>query len=137
MVALEGIGAPSYSSFMETGAHMTLLTQVMGTFRARVLAARLVSEGIDARLSGSLDTPYGFTVGDMARIEVFVPEDQLEDARYVLLADEVDSALVAPNEWWDAGVGRTTHARRWPRWVALVLLLVAVVAPILVEASRW
>jgi hypothetical protein len=88
---------------MEVPVRMAPLTWVAGTFRAQVLLARLESEGIDARLSGSVGNPYGLTVGDMARVDVYVPEDQLDDAKYVLLADEVDATLTAPTDWWDAG----------------------------------
>jgi hypothetical protein len=122
---------------MAAHARMTPLTQVAGTFRARVLAARLQSEGIGAELRGSVDGPYGFTVGDMARVDVYVPEDELEDARFVLLADEVDAALVAPTDWWDAG-SAPRPVRHWLWWVAAVLLAVAVVGPLLAAlAAHW
>jgi hypothetical protein len=116
---------------------MTPLTWVSGAFRARVVAARLKSEGIDAQLRGALDGSYGLTVGDMARIDVFVPEDQLEDARYILLVDEVDATLGAPSEWWDAGADSTRPRRRWPWWVALAVLTVAVVGPFLGFLRSW
>jgi len=109
---------------------MEPLTSVSGAFRARVLAARLESEGIDAQLRGALDNTYGFTVGDMARVDVYVPEDQLADARYVLLADEVDATLSAPTEWWDSGTGSASGRRRWLWWVAAVLLAVALISVI-------
>ena len=109
---------------------LTQVTSVNGAFRARVLKARLESCGIDARLSGALDGVYGFTVGDMARVDVYVPEEQLDDARYVLLAGEVDAALAAPSEWWDAGADPRRRAR-WPWWVAVALLTVAVLGPLL------
>jgi hypothetical protein len=115
---------------------MAPLTQVAGTFRAQVLAARLRSEGIASELRGAVDGPYGFTVGDMARVDVYVPEDELADARYVLLADEVDAALVAPTEWWDAGGGRGRSARHWLWWVAAALLAVAVLGPLVSLAVR-
>src|SRR5437660_9329993 len=106
---------------MEGRVRMAPLTWVAGAFRARVLAARLESEGIDAQLRGALESPYGLTMGDMARIDVYVPEDQLADARYVLLADEVDDALAAPTDWWDAGTERPGGRRRgWLRWMAAV-----------------
>jgi len=116
---------------------MEPLTSVSGAFRAQVLAARLVSEGIDAQLRGALDNPYGFTVGDMARVDVYVPEDQLADARYVLLADEVDATLTAPTDWWDAGTDRATGRRRWLWWVAAVLLAVALAGPIVGLVRHW
>ena len=107
---------------------MCRLTSVSGSFSAHLVAARLQSEGIDVQLRGALDGPYGLTVGEMARVDVFVPEDQLDDAELVMLATEVDSALAAPREW--AGPG-SAHRRRWPLWVALALLIVAALAPLL------
>ena len=115
---------------------MTRLTWVSGSFHARVLVARLASEGIDARLSGSVDGTYGITVGDLARVDVLVPDSQLEDARYVLLADEVDAALGAPTEWWDAGVA-PRHRARWPWVVAALVLLTAVVGPVVSLVRSW
>ena len=109
---------------------LTQVTTVNGAFRARVLKARLESCGIDARLSGAFDGVYGLTVGDMARVDVYVPEEQLDDARYILLAGEVDAALAAPSEWWDAGVEPRRRAR-WPWWVAIALLTVALLGPLL------
>jgi hypothetical protein len=105
-------------------AEMQLLTWVGGSFAARVLAARLQSEGIDVELRGALDGPYGLTVGDMARVDVYVPTDQMDDARLVLLTDEVDAAFDDPP------VAVATSSRRWPMWTALVLLVAAVLAPV-------
>jgi hypothetical protein len=48
----------------------------------------------------------------------------------VLLAGEVDAALAAPSEWWDAGM-EPKRRLRWPWWVALTLLVVAVLGPLL------
>jgi hypothetical protein len=72
---------------------MTRLTTVHGSFGAHVLAARLASEGIDVELGGAVDSPYPLTVGDMACVDVFVPAEQVEDASYVLLVQEVDVTL--------------------------------------------
>jgi hypothetical protein len=108
----------------------TLLTTVHGTFSAHVLAARLHSEGIDVELRGAVDSPYGLTVGDMARVDLYVPEDQMDDARLVLLASEIDDAMDFPEPHVRDG------RRPVPSWVwvmAVVVLVVAVAAPIL----RW
>lgn len=107
---------------------MSRLTSVSGSFSAHLVAAHLHAEGIDVQLRGALDGPYGLTVGDMARVDVFVPEDQMDDARLVMLATEVEEAMAAPSEW--AGPSPFA-ARRWLLWVALALLIVAVAAPIL------
>jgi hypothetical protein len=103
---------------------MQLLTWVGGSFAARVLAARLQSEGIDVDLRGAIDGPYSLTVGDMARVDVYVPTDQMEDARLVLLADEVDAAFD------DVPDPVPTSSAHWPMWIALVLLVAAVAAPV-------
>ena len=49
------------------------------------------SEGIDAELRGPVDGPYALTVGDLARVDVYVPADQMDDAQLVVLAAEVDA----------------------------------------------
>src|SRR5260370_41575292 len=108
---------------------MCSLTWVSGSFSAHVLAARLRSEGINVQLRGAFDGPYGITVGDMARVDLFVPEDQLEDARLVMLASEVDQVLAAPREW--AGDETRRFRRRRPLWVALVLFVLVAVTPVL------
>jgi hypothetical protein len=108
---------------------MRPLTWVSGSFSAHLLAARLHSEGIDVQLRGALDSPYGLTMGEMARVDVLVPEDQLDDARLVMLATEVDEVLAPPREW--AGDETRTARRRWPLWVAVGLLALLSVAPLL------
>ena len=94
-------------------ASMEQLTSVCSSFEARVLVARLYDEGIDAELRGALDSPYGFTVGDLARVDVFVPEDQAEAAQFVLLANAVDDATELPEPVWRA------RGVTWPCWVLL------------------
>ena len=109
----------------------TLLTTVHGTFSAHVLAARLHSEGIDVELRGAVDSPYGLTVGDMARVDLYVPDDQMDDARLVLLASEIDDAMDLPE-----GEADDHDDRPVPSWVwvmALIVLVIAVAAPVL----RW
>jgi Putative prokaryotic signal transducing protein len=123
---------------MDGRVRMAPLTCVSGAFRARVLAARLESEGIDAQLRGALESPYGLTMGDMARVDVFVPEDQLADARFVLLADEIDATLDAPGEWWDAGAEPpVVRRRRRLRWMAAALLAIAVLGTFLGAVRHW
>ena len=109
----------------------TLLTTVHGTFSAHVLAARLHSEGIDVELRGAVESPYGLTVGDMARVDLYVPDDQMDDARLVLLASEIDDAMDLPE-----GEADDHDDRPVPSWVwvmALIVLVIAVAAPVL----RW
>jgi hypothetical protein len=104
---------------------MLRLTQVHGSFAARVLVARLADEGIDARLRGPVDSPYRFTIGEMARVEVYVPEDQIDDAAYVLLANEVEDATALTEP----------HPTRWTRHrsvaaAVLVTIVLTVLAPV-------
>jgi hypothetical protein len=107
------------------GVSMMRLTSVYGSFRARVVAARLQSEGIDVQLRGAIDSPYGVTLGELARVDVFVPVEQCDEASLVLLVDEVDETDVILDD-----DRPPISSRRTPRWcvgVALVLLAVAVV----------
>lgn len=99
---------------------LTHLTTVHGGFAARVLQARLADEGIESRLRGPVDSPYRFTVGDLARVDVYVPEDQVEDAGYVMLVAAVDDATDLP----EPRSGRRT------RWTALAVALAVVVAAV-------
>jgi hypothetical protein len=122
---------------MDGQVRMAPLTWVAGAFRAQVLAARLESEGIDAQLRGALASPYGLTMGDMARVDVFVPEDQLDDAKYVLLADEIDATLAAPTDWWDAGRERPRASRRWLWWVAATLLATSLLGAFVGVLRHW
>lgn len=107
------------------------LTSVQGVFAAHVLAARLAHEGVDAELRGPLLGTYGFTVGEMARIDVMVPPEELDDAQLVMLAVEIDWTLAAPSEW--AGPRRSPMIR----WVALAMLVAAVAAPCAQLARGW
>jgi hypothetical protein len=107
---------------------MVRLTQVHGSFAARVLVARLADEGIDARLRGPVDGPYRFTVGEMARVEVYVPEDQIDDAAYVLLANEVEDATALPEPVTPCSV---------PHRGVAALVLVAIVAAALAPVARY
>jgi|SRR6266567_3440453 len=109
---------------------MKQLTWVSGSFSAHVVRARLHSEGIDAELRGPVDGPYVLTVGEMARVDVYVPADQMEDAQLVLLVDEMDAAIAAPREW--GGTPKTPAP--WTRCAALFALLAGVLTPVVLYA---
>lgn len=68
---------------------MVPLARVPDVFGARVMAARLGSEGIVTQLrGGGVDGPY--PVGD---VQVLVSVTDLETAQELLLADEIESAF--------------------------------------------
>ena len=77
---------------MKPGSGLVQLTSVVGSFHAQVLKARLESEGIRCELDPPREGPYPFPM----EVSVFVPEDQLNLAREVLLADAVDAAYSEP-----------------------------------------
>jgi len=111
---------------------MTRLTSVYGSFRARVMAARLEDEGFDVQLRGALDSPYGLTVGEMARVDLYVPDEQFDQASLVLLVAEVDEA----DEILDDD-RPPVRARPVPVvWVSALVLFILLAGPIAL-LIRW
>jgi hypothetical protein len=105
---------------------MARLTTVGGSFAARVLQARLEDEGLTVELRGCVDSPYAFTVGDMSRVDVYVPEHDLEDAKLVMLVTEVDSVLDLPPQ-------RDRPSDPWGEnalWVVLVAIVLLAIVPL-------
>ena len=96
---------------------MVRLATVGTSFHARVIAARLGSEGIVTDLRGNIDGLY--PVGD---VHVYVDQEDLEEAREILLVDDVESAFDEPE---DAGEARTPPAL-WLVLGAIVVLAVLV-----------
>lgn len=84
------------------------------SFEAKVLAARLGAEGIMWQYRGDVDGVY-----PIGAVDVLVAEGDLERARELLLADEVEAALSGDD---DGG----TDSRRieWALGAALVLFVV-------------
>jgi hypothetical protein len=107
---------------------MSRLTSVHGSFPAHVLAARLTAEGFDVELRGAVDSPYAVTMGDLALVHVYVPEEQVEDASYVLLVTEVDAVL-------DEDLPRRRRQPAYVRFVAAALIATAVIT--LLSALRY
>ena len=68
---------------------MVHLVSVGSAFHARVIAARLGSDGILTELRGAVDGPYP----GMGEVRVYVGADEVAVARELLLADEVESAF--------------------------------------------
>ena len=91
---------------------MVRLATVGTSFHARVIAARLGSEGIVTDLRGNIDGLY--PVGD---VHVYVDQADLEEAREILLVDDVESAFDEPG---DAGEVGTPPAL----WLVLGVILV-------------
>lgn len=77
---------------------MVRLATVGTSFHARVIAARLGAEGIVTDLRGNVDGFY--PVGE---VHVYVDLEDLEEAREILLVDDVESAFDEPDEMTDAG----------------------------------
>ncbi len=96
---------------------MLHLVTVAGAFQGRVIAARLGSEGIVTSLRGALDGPYPF--GDVL---VFVDAEDIDLARQLLLADEVEEAFRA-----GAGAGRRPVRAVHP-WLAVAAIVFVAVA---------
>ena len=93
---------------------MVHLLSVHDAFHARVIAARLGSDGILTQLRGAVDGPYPV----LGEIRVYVDEEDLPVARELLLADEVESAFEQP-----APVPHERRASGVPVWVAIVVVV--------------
>lgn len=106
---------------------MVPVVRVADGFHARVIAARLGSEGIVTQLRGGLDSPY-----PVGPIEVLVSEDDLADAVELLLADDVESAFDDRDDDEPA-----VPRRRIGPWIALALASLLVLADVLAIAGRW
>ena len=87
---------------MSQGLRMVHLRTVPDAWQARVLAARLGSEGIVTHLQGGVAGPYPF-----GAVSVLVEAGQADLAADLLMADEVESAF-ASQRW--VGVGPAGYA---------------------------
>ncbi|HTZ09591.1 MAG TPA: hypothetical protein VMB72_10980 [Acidimicrobiales bacterium] len=68
---------------------MVHLTLVGSMFEARVVSARLGADGILTQVRGGRDGPYPLP----GPVEVLVVADQADEARQLLLADQVDAVF--------------------------------------------
>ena len=68
---------------------MVHLVTVGTSFHARVIAARLGSDGIPTELRGAVDGPYP----GIGQVDVYVRGDDVDVARELLLVDEVESVF--------------------------------------------
>jgi hypothetical protein len=94
--------------------------RVRDAFHARVVVARLGSEGILAQLRGG-DGPY-----PMGMVEVLVRPEELADAQELLLADEVESAF--PDDDGDPGGEARSGPPRWTIAVTVTILVLYALA---------
>ena len=90
------------------GLRMVPVLRADGTFHARVVAARLGSEGIVTQLRGNVDGPY-----PMGSVEVLVTEDDLVAARELLLADDVESSFADDVADEEPAAGPVPAYRGW------------------------
>ncbi len=98
---------------------MVPVAKVASGFHARVLAARLGSEGMVTQLRGGVDGPY-----PMGAVEVLVDEPDLPLARELLLIDDVESAFDDDGDGIDPDAPTSFVAVSL--WVAVVLVLALV-----------
>lgn len=102
---------------------MVRLLTTTSAFHARVVAARLGAEGILTELRGGDAGPY-----PVGAVDVYVEAADLDAARELLLADEVEAAL--------AGDTDEETAAPVPRTAWLVAALVVVAAVLSVALGR-
>ncbi len=77
---------------------MVRLATVGTSFHARVIAARLGSEGIVTDLRGNLDSFY-----PVGAVYVYVDQEDLAEAQEILMVDDVESAFDVPEETVERG----------------------------------
>lgn len=116
---------------------MKHLVTLRDGFEAKVLAARLGSEGVLVELRGSVDGPY-----PLGLVYVYVEESGMETARTVLaLADEpgVEDAThddVPDDEWDDEDDAALSRRVRERRRLLAVVAVGVVAALVLLELVR-
>jgi hypothetical protein len=99
---------------------MVHLLTVGGAFQAKVISARLGSVGIVTSLRGGVDGPYPF--GD---VQVLVDESDLELARQLILADQVEAVYEGrPGRERATPSLRSVLLHPWVAVTAIVLLAV-------------
>ena len=107
---------------------MVPLVTVANGFQARVIAARLGAAGVVSELRGGVDGPY--PIGD---VRVDVPDDEVDFARQLLLADEIEEALGAVPR---PAASPPSEVRRRLRWTPWIVLGAAVITETVAVAAR-
>jgi hypothetical protein len=107
---------------------MLPVATVAGGFEAKIVVARLGAEGVLCQARGDSDSVYPFS-----RVEILVPEDEVDLARELLdapPADDDDWALAFPDGIPDADESRPEGAHAFAfvhrRSTAVALLAVVV-----------
>jgi len=103
-----------------------LLGRVGDTAEARLLVARLASEGIEARVRSESEGPYVFNVGRMAEAEVWVDERYFDDAREIMLGVEINDTLARTDA--TAPDAAASSEWRWPLRLVAAIVVLAFVA---------
>jgi hypothetical protein len=106
-----------------TPSRMVHVRTVPTSFHARVIAARLGSDGIVTQLRGNVGGPYPF-----GEVSIWVGEGDADEAAELLLADEVEAAMCFPSEeeeWSERPVLHVWTAWRLLAAVGVVLVLLA------------
>jgi hypothetical protein len=112
-VSAHSVSGHRYREVMDDRSPMVPVATASSGFEARLLAARLGSEGILWELRGNVDGPY-----PVGPVQVLVPQDRVAEVRELLIADDVEAAFEARAR---DGAGERTSAREL--W--LVALIVA------------
>jgi hypothetical protein len=103
---------------------MVPLLTATSSFEAKVVAARLGSEGILFEVRGSLDSVY-----PLGNVVILVPADELDAARDVLMVDDVEAAFADMDFPDDDAVGRSwTSGPVWKAAAVAGLVALVVVA---------
>ena len=103
---------PSRYSYPRGVTRLVPVVRVSNAFHARVIAARLGSDGIVTQLRGGVDSPY-----PMGDVEVLVSEGDLDEAAALLLADEVESVFDEAED-----EGHVSRRMRLPGWARVVIV---------------
>jgi hypothetical protein len=90
---------------------------------ARILAARLESEGIDVRLHGDGQSIYPMTIGALAETQLWVLSDRLAEASTLLLDAEVNDVLHMAAQDERSGSGMPLEYKLIALGVGAVLLV--------------
>ena len=109
---------PSRYRYAHAVPRLVPVVRVSNAFHARVIAARLGSDGIVTQLRGGVDSPY-----PMGQVEVLVSEGDLDEAAALLLADEVEAAF-GEDEDEDENEDGGAISRRFglPTWARLLII---------------